>query len=69
MQIRTNMIAETSKKIGHLINVPKTKILRLNANSKEICQLEKTFEFQQHLHKDQVKTVQVKCSLCFAVWG
>ena len=29
------MIAETSKKIGLEINVPKTKILKLNANSQE----------------------------------
>ena len=35
MQRKTNRIAETSKKIGLNINVPKTKILRINATSQE----------------------------------
>ena len=35
MQRRTNMIAETSKKVGLEINVQKTKILRINAKSQE----------------------------------
>ncbi len=35
MQRRTNMIAETSKKVGLEINIQKTKILRINAKSQE----------------------------------
>ena len=35
MQRRTNMIAETSKKVGLEINFQKNKILRINSKSQE----------------------------------